>query len=258
MSYLAVRQPGRVAAVQDGAAYLLVTVVGATVLAVSAYYLWLLALQVGMPRWLAWSLPVTLDAGATGATLCWLGARGATARTWGRGLALGALLGSVAGNALSHLIEAGLVVVTPALVIAIAVVYPAMLFVMVHLVLVMRAERCALEVSAIDQEPTDDASPATEDASLSDQRPAVEPVVMHQPVVVEAAAEASEPPVVKRRRSTAAQRRRWIAAQLDAGEPMAGLGGRVERRWGSRNGAREVAQVVAVRAAAGTGAAGVA
>jgi hypothetical protein len=49
----------------------------------------------------------------------------------------------VLGNALSHLIEAGLMVVTPWLVIAIGAVYPATLWAMVHLVLVLRAEHSA-------------------------------------------------------------------------------------------------------------------
>ncbi len=237
MSHSAVRQPGRVAAVQAGVAYLLVIVVGATVLLVSAYYLLRLAVLVHMPGWLAWSLPVALDAGAAGATLCWVSARGATARAWGRALALGALVASLAGNALSHLIEADLIRVTPLLVILIGAVYPAMLWAMVHLALVLRAEHSApgAEASGPVGEPASDASPMDHQAELA----------VAQGAAVEVAADASPAVPSKRQRSTAAQRRRWITARLDAGHQLSG--GDVERRFGSRNGARELAQVQAAR-----------
>ncbi len=62
-----------------------------------------------MPRWLAWRLPV----------------------------AVGALAGRVLGNAVSHLIEAGLREVTPGLVIAIGTGYPVVSWVMVHRALLL-------------------------------------------------------------------------------------------------------------------------
>jgi hypothetical protein len=52
-----------------GLAYGLVAVVDVTVLAVSSYYLFRLAFLTHMPGQLAWTLPVALDAGTTGATL---------------------------------------------------------------------------------------------------------------------------------------------------------------------------------------------
>jgi hypothetical protein len=121
-------------------AYTVVAVVGVTVLAVSAYYLWLFAHLAGMPDALAWTLPVALDAGAIGATVCWVAAPG-KARRWGQGIALGALGGTVAGNILAHLITFGMLPVTAPLVIALGVVYPATLWLLVHLALVLRTEQ---------------------------------------------------------------------------------------------------------------------
>lgn len=257
MSHSAMRQPGRVAAVQDGVAYLLASVVGATVLTVSAFYLWRLALQVHMPRRLAWSLPVTLDVGATMATIFWVGGTGRV-RRWACGIALTALVGTLVGNALSHLLEAGIVRVNPVLVIAIGAVYPAMAAALAHLTLMLTTQRSAelVEDASAEASPAaDDASPLLEDASPIDQAPepaAVEVVVMHQRPAIDASAEVSEP--VSRRTSTPERRRRWIAARLDAGQAV--TGGDVERRFGSRNGARELAQVVAARSEAVAGAGG--
>ena len=238
--------------IPPGIAYALLAVVGATGLAVSAFYLWHLALQVHMPKELAWSLPVTLDAGAAGATIVWVGGSAGRAREWARAIALCALAATLVGNALSHVIEAKLVEVTPVLVIAIGVVYPAMFAALAHLTLMLTAERSAeaaeslteVEASVMDREPVSDASPI-------DQTPVpvvAESVVMDQPPVVDASPEASEPVVSRRRgRSTPERRRRWINAELDEGREV--TGGQVERRFGSRNGAREVAQVIAARAA---------
>lgn len=229
MSHLALPAPDRphTRAVPTGFAYAVVAVVGATVLLVSAYYLWQLALLVHMPVWLAWTLPVALDAGAAGATVCWVGAHG-PARAWGRGIAISALAATVAGNALSHLIGFGLVRATPPLVIAIGAVYPALLWAMVHLALTLRAEHSEsgwIDSSDASADPIDE---STASAVGADASPA--PVSMHRP-------------------STPEDRRRWIASRLGAGHSV--TGGEVERRFGSRNGARELAQVIAQHQIAG-------
>ncbi len=71
---------------------------------------------------------------------------------------MGALAGTVLGNALSHLIEAGLREVTPGLVIAIRAGYPVVLWMRVHWAPLLRCEPSAVvvepvaDVSAIDQD----------------------------------------------------------------------------------------------------------
>ncbi|MGH3601293.1 MAG: hypothetical protein ACRDQH_13655, partial [Pseudonocardiaceae bacterium] len=94
MSDLALPTPAATRAVLPLVAYAVVALVGATTLLVSAYSLWRLALAVGMPGWLAWSLPVALDAGAAGATIVWVAGPIGSARSWARGIALSALTGT--------------------------------------------------------------------------------------------------------------------------------------------------------------------
>ncbi len=242
MSYLALPAPDRpTRAVPTGFAYAVVAVVGATVLLVSAYYLWQLALLVHMPVWLAWTLPVALDAGAAGATVCWVGATGA-ARAWGRGIALSALAGTVAGNALSHLIGFGVVKVGPLLVIVIGAVYPAVLWAMVHLALMLRAEQPEPVIESVIE-------CLTEESVIDHESPAASAATQINAPVVEASGDASRPASSRRRRSKPEQRRAWIAARLDAGHTV--TGGEVERYFGTRNGAREVAQVKARQLSAG-------
>lgn len=236
----------RTRAVPIAYAYGLIGVVGTTVLAVSAYYLHDLALAVRMPEPLAWSLPITLDLGAAAGAVCWILAdNGTRFFRWGLGVALSCLAGTLAGNALAHLIDMREISVTPWLVVATCSVFPVTLFAIVHLVLLLRDEQSAT------------AEQLVEDASPIDQEPdpaPAEPLVMEEAPRVPAdtsndgSADASESPAPRRRRiSTPATRRRWIAAELDEGRDV--TGGQVERRFTSRNGAREVAQVKAERAA---------
>ncbi|MGH3693218.1 MAG: hypothetical protein ACRDRX_04330 [Pseudonocardiaceae bacterium] len=204
-----------------------------------------------MPDELAWTLPVALDAGAAGATIVWVGGSTGRARVWARAIALSALGATLAGNALSHVIEAGIIRVEPVLVIAIGVVYPAMFAALAHLTLMLTAEvgesltEVACEASPIDQAPAVDASPI-------DQGPAEPPVMVEAPrVSADTSADASERLALRRRRrSTVEQRVRWINAELDAGREV--TGGRVERHFGSRNGVRELRRVLAEREAAAT------
>lgn len=120
----------------------LIAVVGVIVLIVSSYYLRRYAINTGMPEWLAWTLFVALDAGGVAGTLCWLLATGPI-RTWGRVIALANLTVSILGNVLGHLIEAGMLPVTPLLVILTGVVYPAELWALVHLGILLRTENTA-------------------------------------------------------------------------------------------------------------------
>jgi hypothetical protein len=106
-----------------------IAVLGAVV---SAIFLSRLALRTGVPTDLAWTLPVVVDLGGGVATLLWIKGEKAV-QGWARGVALGALVATLAGNSLSHLIEVGLVPVTVWLVIGVGAVYPAILWVMIHL-----------------------------------------------------------------------------------------------------------------------------
>jgi hypothetical protein len=237
-------------------AYGLVGVVGVTVLAVSAYYLHKLAVAVKMPVQLAWTLPVALDVDAAFGTVCWMIAEDdGEARRFGRGFALSCLFGTLVGNGLAHLLDFHVIVVDPWLAVGTGAVYPVLLFAIVHLVLLLRREQSAAEqlvenASPINPAPDVDASPIDQlpsrDASPIDRAPA--PLAFDaSPVVVEVPSDASERPAPRRfRSSTVAQRKRWIEAELDAGRDV--TGGQVERKFYSRNGAREVAQVKAERA----------
>ncbi|MGH7743361.1 MAG: hypothetical protein ACREQ5_00865 [Candidatus Dormibacteria bacterium] len=120
--------------------YGLIAVVGLVVLAVSSRYLHEYAVTTGMTDWLSWSLVVALDAGGAGGTLAWIIGRG-MARTWGRGIALANLGGSLVGNILGHLISAHQMSNSPWLTILTGAVYPAELWAMVHLGLLLSRER---------------------------------------------------------------------------------------------------------------------
>jgi hypothetical protein len=123
-------------------ALLLVVAVAAAVLSFAA--LRDLALVCGFAPWLAWLLPVVVDAGAAAGSLVWLGGWTAeTARRFARTLAL-ALLGlSVAANALGHGLAAFGIAPPWWVVVAVSAVAPAVLGAVVHLaVLVGRPDPC--------------------------------------------------------------------------------------------------------------------
>lgn len=82
------------------------------------------------------ALPVAIDLGATVGALAWIAERG-PARSWGRGIAVGALVATIAGNGLEHAIAAGLVRPTLPLVLAVGATIPASLWAIVHLAAVM-------------------------------------------------------------------------------------------------------------------------
>lgn len=151
-------------------AHALIAIVGVIVLVVSSYYLRRYAINTGMPEWLAWTLFVALDAGGTAGTLCWLLATG-PARTWGRAIALANLTGSLLGNILGHLIEAGFIPVTPLLVILTGGVYPAELWALVHLGILLRQERVGVE-----------AKPVTETVNTTPLTPAASPPAINAPL----------------------------------------------------------------------------
>ncbi|MGH3614098.1 MAG: DUF2637 domain-containing protein [Pseudonocardia sp.] len=111
---------------------LLIVATAAAVLSFSA--LRDLALVCGFAPWLAWLLPVVVDAGAAAGSLVWLGGWSArSARRFARALAL-ALLGlSVAANALGHGLAAFSLAPAWWVVVIVSAVAPAVLGAVVHL-----------------------------------------------------------------------------------------------------------------------------
>jgi len=126
-------------------ALLLIVAAAAAVLSFSA--LRDLALVCGFAPWLAWLLPVVVDAGAAAGSLVWLGGWSArSARRFARALAL-ALLGlSVAANALGHGLAAFSLAPVWWVVVIVSAVAPAVLGAVVHL---------AVLVGRPDDEPAD-------------------------------------------------------------------------------------------------------
>jgi len=95
-----------------------------------------LALIAGWPERLAWLLPITIDAYAMTAARVWLssgphGERGA--RRFARANATGAIMASIAGNAVYHLAAAGLVVISWPVVVLVGAVPAAVLGLTAHL-----------------------------------------------------------------------------------------------------------------------------
>jgi hypothetical protein len=111
---------------------LLVVAVAAAVLSFAA--LRDLALMCGFAVWLAWLLPVVVDAGAAAGSLVWLGGwAGDAARQFARALALCLLALSVAANALGHGLEAYGLEPPWWVVVVVSAIAPAVLGAVVHL-----------------------------------------------------------------------------------------------------------------------------
>jgi hypothetical protein len=93
-----------------------------------------LALVCGFAPWLAWLLPVVVDAGAAAGSLVWLGGwSGDSARRFARALALVLLGLSVAANALGHGLAAFSLAPAWWVVVIVSAVAPAVLGAVVHL-----------------------------------------------------------------------------------------------------------------------------
>jgi hypothetical protein len=118
---------------------LLIVAAAAAVLSFSA--LRDLALVCGFAPWLAWLLPVVVDAGAAAGSLVWLGGWSArSARQFARALAL-ALLGlSVAANALGHGLAAFSLAPAWWVVVIVSSVAPAVLGAVVHLAVLVKRD----------------------------------------------------------------------------------------------------------------------
>jgi hypothetical protein len=110
--------------------------VGAATAATSSVSLYQLAELCGIPPILSAALPIALDAGAGVAALVWITEQGER-RSWGRGIAVGALVASLGGNGVQHAIVSGLLPVTLPLVLVVGGCIPAMLWAVAHLAALM-------------------------------------------------------------------------------------------------------------------------
>lgn len=114
--------------------YVLLLVVAGAAAVLSFAALRDLALICGFAPWLAWLLPVVVDAGAAAGSLVWLGGWSAdSARRFARSLALALLALSVAANALGHGLAAFGMAPAWWVVVVVSAVAPAVLGAVVHL-----------------------------------------------------------------------------------------------------------------------------
>ncbi|MEV4917845.1 DUF2637 domain-containing protein [Streptomyces tirandamycinicus] len=109
--------------------------VGAAAAASSYAALQDLAVRTGWWMQLSWLLPLTIDAYAMTAVRVWLGksTRNDHARAWAKANAIGAIVLSVAGNAVDHAIAARVIPVGWPLIVAVSAVPPIVLGLLVHM-----------------------------------------------------------------------------------------------------------------------------
>ncbi|MET8808142.1 DUF2637 domain-containing protein [Streptomyces sp. NPDC004546] len=94
-----------------------------------------LAMRTGWWPWLSWLLPLTTDAYAMTAVRVWLGhsTRSTRARAWAKANAIGAIVLSVAGNAVDHAIASHVIAVSWPLIVAVSAIPPVVLGLLVHM-----------------------------------------------------------------------------------------------------------------------------
>ncbi|MEV0177710.1 DUF2637 domain-containing protein [Streptomyces sp. NPDC050625] len=94
-----------------------------------------LAVRTGWWPQLSWLLPLTTDAYAMTAVRVWLGhsTRNARARAWAKANAIGAIVLSVAGNAVDHAIASHVIAVSWPLIVAVSAIPPVVLGLLVHM-----------------------------------------------------------------------------------------------------------------------------
>lgn len=110
--------------------------VGAATAATSAVSLYQLAEVCGIPWVLPAALPIAMDVGAAVGAIAWITQSGQI-RAWGRGIAIAALIGTLAGNAVQHAIASNLLHVDLGLVLAVGASFPATLWAVFHLTALM-------------------------------------------------------------------------------------------------------------------------
>lgn len=205
-----------------------VGVVAVYCVAVSAHWLVKLAGYCSMQDWLAWSVPVALDIAGAIAAIVWVKGTTAEARAWGMGIAVGTLVGSLLGNTLAHLIEAGIITVTPGLIIGVASIPPIMLFLSIHLLITFsnRPKAVSRRAKPAEPKPAADATssqPRAARTTTPPQREATAAPTSTSPAEVGAAPKPQPLRVVPRADGLSVRRRayRWFAAEVtvNGGDP---------------------------------------
>jgi hypothetical protein len=166
--------------------YSIGTVVGVVMIGVSGIWLKDLAAAAGFPHLMAYSLPIAVDATGILGTLYWITGTG-LAKVWGRGVAIGALVASMFGNAVSHLVTAGELTMTWQLVIGISVVYPLVGWLVLHMLALPERSKPVAKPKAAARPATSPTKPvaqaARSPAARHPQLRAVAPVNKEQAVL---------------------------------------------------------------------------
>lgn len=126
--------------------YTLLAVVAAAAAVLSFSALRDLALVCGFDPSLAWLLPIVIDAGAAAGSIVWLGeVAPASARNYGRALAIALLASSVGGNTVGHILTA--FELRPAwwVVVGVSAIAPVVVLTVVHLIVLARRAPMVLE-----------------------------------------------------------------------------------------------------------------
>lgn len=151
--------------------------VGAATAATSAVSLYQLAEVCGIPWVLPAALPIAMDVGAAVGAIAWITQSGQI-RAWGRGIAIAALIGTLAGNAVQHAIASSLLHVDLGLVLSVGASFPATLWAVFHLTALMtQRDRAKKTVSTPKQRAprTVTSNPSPEPATNEEPLPAAAP-----------------------------------------------------------------------------------
>jgi hypothetical protein len=172
--------------------------VGAATAATSAVSLYQLAEVCGIPWVLPAALPIAMDVGAAVGAIAWITQSGAI-RAWGRGIAIAALIGTLAGNAVQHAIASGLLAVDLGLVLSVGASFPATLWAVFHLTALMTQR---------DRKKKADATPKQRAPRTVTPNPSREPATNED--AAETTSELKTPDDLGSRRASSEERLTWF------------------------------------------------
>ncbi|WP_424890943.1 DUF2637 domain-containing protein [Streptomyces sp. XH2] len=202
------------------------TAVGLAAAASSYAALQDLALRSAWWPWLSWLLPVTVDAYALTAVRVWLSrsTRSHIARSWAKANAIGGIALSVAGNAVDHAAEAGVIAVSWPLIVAVSAIPPVVLGLLVHLAHLRYQTPADSTPTGEKQQPGPESGPAplpyggTAFPADDEQQPAAGGAPVHPTPVPGRSPVDARPPKQRRGRQSAAggrQRRALLPGKSD-------------------------------------------
>ncbi len=189
--------------------------VGVAATITSAVTLFSLGEACGISAPFAAALPIVLDVGAAVGSFAWINDTGSV-RKWGRGIAIGALICTVAGNSIEHAIEAHKFNVGLPLVLLVGICVPGMLWLMVHLAaLVFRPITPAPsgDCTVVPAQPVDMREPTTPEPKPVVSRPVSVPAGT---AAVSRPGSVTSPATIESKRDDLAERITWLRAYRDA------------------------------------------